>query len=296
MKASRKLNRRSFFGSVLGGVVAGGGATMLVTGRAEAQNMRYSGVTDADTGEHADRPGYGIGTRNRYTDQDTGPNADRQFDGRGPNAGRRHDLGHRALRRSGVGLLGQRRRAGRRTRAAAASAATARPRRAIIRPAIRGTAPIRTGGRGPIRCSRGGAAEPGGAHERIGFAGAGAAGRRVRKRDGGGIDAADVRRARGRRGGERGRGGRGGGRGGRGRDGGGRRGRGRGRGEGLHGGLCGRPAGRGPRGDRRSLQPARRLAGRQRAEELRDLGGDPGLLCGPALVAPGQLRLARARI
>ena len=86
MKASRKLNRRSFFGSVLGGVVAGGGATMLVTGRAGAQNVRYTGVTDSDTGEHADRPGYGTGTRNQYTDQDTGPNADAQFHGRGPNA------------------------------------------------------------------------------------------------------------------------------------------------------------------------------------------------------------------
>lgn len=86
MKASRKLNRRSFFGTVLGGAMAGGGATMLVTGRAQAQNTRYSGVTDSDTGGNADRPGYGVGTRNRYTDQDTGPNADRQFEGRGPNA------------------------------------------------------------------------------------------------------------------------------------------------------------------------------------------------------------------
>lgn len=83
MKASRKLNRRSFLGSALGGVVAGG-ATVLVTGRAAAQNTIYSGVTDSDTGEHADRPGYGTGTRNRYTDRDTGPNADAQFHGRGP--------------------------------------------------------------------------------------------------------------------------------------------------------------------------------------------------------------------
>jgi len=86
MKASRKLNRRSFVASVVGGAAFGGSATALITGRAEAQNTRYSGVTDSDTGEHADRPGYGTGSRNQYTDQDTGPNADAQFHGRGPNA------------------------------------------------------------------------------------------------------------------------------------------------------------------------------------------------------------------
>jgi hypothetical protein len=78
MKASRKLNRRSFVASVVGGAA-------LVTGTARAQNTRYSGVTDSDTGAQADRPGYGTGVRNQYTDQDTGPNADRQFHGRGPN-------------------------------------------------------------------------------------------------------------------------------------------------------------------------------------------------------------------
>jgi hypothetical protein len=83
MKASRRLNRRSFVASVIGG-----SATALLTAEAGAQNTRYSGVTDSDTGEHADRPGYGVGTRNQYTDQDTGPNADAQFHGRGPN-GRR---------------------------------------------------------------------------------------------------------------------------------------------------------------------------------------------------------------
>ena len=85
MKSSRKVNRRSFVTSVLGGVVIGGGATALVTGQAGAQHTRYSGVTDSDVGEHADRPGYGVGTRNNYTDQDRGPNADAQFHGRGPN-------------------------------------------------------------------------------------------------------------------------------------------------------------------------------------------------------------------
>jgi hypothetical protein len=83
MKASRKVNRRSFMTSVLGGVVIGGGATALVIGRAEAQV--YSGVTDSDTGQVHDRPGYGVGVRNQYTDRDTGPNGDPQFHGRGPN-------------------------------------------------------------------------------------------------------------------------------------------------------------------------------------------------------------------
>jgi hypothetical protein len=85
MNPSRKVSRRSFVGSVLGGVVIGGGATALVIGRAEAQV--YSGVTDSDTGQVHDRPGYGVGTRNQYTDRDTGPNADPQFHGRGPNGG-----------------------------------------------------------------------------------------------------------------------------------------------------------------------------------------------------------------
>lgn len=88
MKPSRKFNRRSFFASVAGGVLIGGGAVAIVTGRARAQsNQVYTGVTDSDTGAgHADRPGYGTGVRNRYTDRDTGPNADPQFGGRGPNA------------------------------------------------------------------------------------------------------------------------------------------------------------------------------------------------------------------
>ena len=85
MKASRRLSRRSFVASVIGGAALGGSATALVTGGAQAQNIRYTGVTDSDTGEHADRPGYGTGVRNQYTDQDRGPNADAQFHGRGPN-------------------------------------------------------------------------------------------------------------------------------------------------------------------------------------------------------------------
>lgn len=85
MKASRKLNRRSFLHQVIGGVAVGG-AALLVGDAALAQV--YSGVTDSDTGQVRDRPGYGTGVRNQYTDRDTGPDADPQFHGRGPN-GRR---------------------------------------------------------------------------------------------------------------------------------------------------------------------------------------------------------------
>jgi hypothetical protein len=66
--------------------VIGGGATILVSG-ASAQNVRYSGVTDCDIGNGADRPGYGTGVRNQYTDTDTGPNSDPRCRGRGPQAG-----------------------------------------------------------------------------------------------------------------------------------------------------------------------------------------------------------------
>lgn len=79
MNPTRKPSRRSFLNLVIGG-----GALAAITGRAEGQNTRYSGVTDSDTGEHADRPGYGVGTRTQHTDTDTGPNADAQFHGRGP--------------------------------------------------------------------------------------------------------------------------------------------------------------------------------------------------------------------
>jgi len=84
MTSIRKLSRRSFLERVAGGAAIAGGAVALVAGRAEAQG-NYTGVTDSDTAPgHRDRPGYGTGTRNRYTDRDTGPNADPQFGGRGP--------------------------------------------------------------------------------------------------------------------------------------------------------------------------------------------------------------------
>jgi hypothetical protein len=85
MKASRRLSRRSFAASVLGGVVIGGGATALVCGRASAQ--AYTGVTDCDSGSNHDQLGYGRGTRNQYTDNDTGPNSDPRCHGRAPNTG-----------------------------------------------------------------------------------------------------------------------------------------------------------------------------------------------------------------
>lgn len=84
MRTSRRVTRRSFLSSVTAGMIAGGGALTLVAGTARAQGRPYTGVTDSDTGQHADAPGYGTGTRNVYTDQDTGPNADAQFHGRGP--------------------------------------------------------------------------------------------------------------------------------------------------------------------------------------------------------------------
>ena len=83
MKASRTLSRRSFVAKVAGGMIATGGAAALIVEPAHAQN--YSGVTDCDSGNGADRPGYGTGNRNQYTDQDTGPNADARCHGRGPN-------------------------------------------------------------------------------------------------------------------------------------------------------------------------------------------------------------------
>ena len=85
MRASRKLNRRSFVATVVGGAAFASGAAALVTGKAAAQN--YSGVTDCDSGGGADRPGYGTGVRNQITDSDTGPNADPRCHGRGSNTG-----------------------------------------------------------------------------------------------------------------------------------------------------------------------------------------------------------------
>ena len=85
MKPTRRINRRSFAASVLGGVAIGGGATAFLTERASAQT--YTGTTDCDAGGRGDRPGYGTGVRNQYTDSDSGANADPRCHGRGPGNG-----------------------------------------------------------------------------------------------------------------------------------------------------------------------------------------------------------------
>ena len=79
MKVSRRLNRRSFLGSVTGSVVAGG-ALLSVTGPARAVQ-----VTDCDSGPGADAGGRGSGRRPRTgaTDRDTGAAADPAGCGRG---------------------------------------------------------------------------------------------------------------------------------------------------------------------------------------------------------------------
>jgi hypothetical protein len=86
MKTDRKTTRRSFLVRVAGGAAALGGAVALIDGAA-AQNTRYSGVTDCDSGQGADRPGYGTGVRNQITDSDTGPGSDPRCRGRGSNTG-----------------------------------------------------------------------------------------------------------------------------------------------------------------------------------------------------------------
>lgn len=88
MKPRRSIHRRSFLVRVAGGAVAGAGALALLrSSGATAQNVRYSGVTDCDSGQGADRPGYGTGVRNQYTDNDTGPQGDPRCRGRGSNTG-----------------------------------------------------------------------------------------------------------------------------------------------------------------------------------------------------------------
>jgi hypothetical protein len=87
MRRTNLTNRRSFLRRV--GATATAGAALALVGGSEAgaQNTRYSGVTDCDTGNGADRPGYGTGVRNQFTDNDTGPSADPRCHGRGSNSG-----------------------------------------------------------------------------------------------------------------------------------------------------------------------------------------------------------------
>ena len=86
MTIKRSANRRSFLARVAGGGAAFG-ALGLLGASAGAQNTRYSGVTDCDAGNGADRPGYGTGVRNQFTDSDTGPGSDPRCRGRGSNTG-----------------------------------------------------------------------------------------------------------------------------------------------------------------------------------------------------------------
>jgi hypothetical protein len=60
MKPLRRLNRRSFLGQVAGGGAAFG-ALGLIGGAAQAQTGPYTGVTDSDSGSHADNAGHGRG-------------------------------------------------------------------------------------------------------------------------------------------------------------------------------------------------------------------------------------------
>jgi hypothetical protein len=60
MKPTRRLNRRSFFGQVAGGAAAIG-MLGLVGGKARAQTGPYTGITDNDSGSHADNAGHGRG-------------------------------------------------------------------------------------------------------------------------------------------------------------------------------------------------------------------------------------------
>src|SRR4051812_46301665 len=94
MTRSRLTNRRSFLRRV--GATATAGAAFALVGGSEAgaQNSRYSGVTDCDTGNGADRPGYGTGNRNQFTDQDTGPSADPRCHGRGSGTGANSGTGY----------------------------------------------------------------------------------------------------------------------------------------------------------------------------------------------------------
>jgi hypothetical protein len=79
MKTSRKLSRRSFLTRVAGGAVVGGGALVMMSGKAQAQ------VTDSDSGPRADGAGHGRGSNHirGCTDNDTGSNADQAGNGRG---------------------------------------------------------------------------------------------------------------------------------------------------------------------------------------------------------------------
>ena len=104
MKPVRRINRRSFFGQVAGGAVAAG-AVGLISGQARAwQTGPYTGISDNDSGGHADNAGHGRGPggnasgqpaqpqpgQTGYSDSDSGANADPSGGGR---RGRREQTG-----------------------------------------------------------------------------------------------------------------------------------------------------------------------------------------------------------
>jgi hypothetical protein len=104
MKPTHRVNRRSFLGKVAGGAVAAG-ALGIIGGEARAwQTGPYTGVTDSDSGSHADNAGHGRGpggnaygqpaqpqnNQTGYSDSDSGANADPSGGGR---RGRRPQTG-----------------------------------------------------------------------------------------------------------------------------------------------------------------------------------------------------------
>ena len=96
MKPSRPLNRRSFLGRVSGGAMIGAGTLLLGLRPARAQTGLYTGITDQDSGSHADNAGHGRGPggnawgqpaqpQQNYTgcsDSDAGSTADPSGSGR----------------------------------------------------------------------------------------------------------------------------------------------------------------------------------------------------------------------
>jgi hypothetical protein len=67
----RKLNRRSFLRDVAGGAAAIG-ALGIIGGTARAQTGPYTGVTDNDSGSHADNAGHGRGPGGNSSGQPQG--------------------------------------------------------------------------------------------------------------------------------------------------------------------------------------------------------------------------------
>ena len=89
MKPTRKLNRRSFFAAVAGGVAVTGALGTIAADPAEAFQ-----VTDSDSGPNSDPPGRGRGGGGgSCSDSDSGPNSDPG--GRGRSCGRAAHRLHR---------------------------------------------------------------------------------------------------------------------------------------------------------------------------------------------------------